>query len=70
MARQAAERASVLVLRAWLEPHGPPLRVRITGRVDVQAAEDTSVTVAGAEAASKLVRDWLLRLEARSTIIE
>jgi hypothetical protein len=70
MAGQAAERASVLVLNAWLEPHGPPLRVRITGRVDVHAAEDTSVTVAGAEDASKIVHDWLVQLENPSAMPE
>jgi hypothetical protein len=51
-----------------MEPHGPPLRVRITGRLDVHATDETSVTVAGAEVASKLVRDWLLRLEGAPAI--
>jgi hypothetical protein len=58
-----AERTGVLVLSAWLEPDGPPLRVRITGRLGVDAREETSVTVAGAHAASEIVREWLVRLE-------
>jgi hypothetical protein len=63
VANQDAERSAILVLNAWLEVHGPPLRVRITGRIGVDATEETSVTVAGTEAASEIVRDWLVRLE-------
>jgi hypothetical protein len=67
---QEAERTGVLVLRAWIEPHGPPLRVRITGRLDVHAADETSVTVAGAEVASRIVHDWLLQLEQPTAVAE
>jgi hypothetical protein len=63
VANQDVERSGILVLNAWLEMHGPPLRVRITGRLGVDAAEETSITVAGAEAASAIVHEWLVRLE-------
>jgi hypothetical protein len=67
VASQEAERTGVLVLRAWVEAHGPPLRVRITGRLDVHAPDETSVTVAGAEVASQIVHEWLLRFESPQT---
>jgi hypothetical protein len=63
VASEEAERTGVLVVSAWLESHGPPLRVRITGRLGLEASEETSVVVAGAEAASGVVRDWLVQLE-------
>ena len=68
--RLEAERTGVLVLRAWLEPDGPPVRVRLTGRLDVRSTDETSVTVAGAGAASKIVHDWLLLLERAPTVVE
>jgi hypothetical protein len=63
VASEKAERTGVLVVSAWLEPDGPPLRVRITGRLGVDAPEESSVVVAGAEAATGVVRDWLVSLE-------
>ena len=63
MTDQDAERSGILVLNAWLEVHGPPLRVRITGRLGVDPDDETSVTVAGAEAAAEIVHDWLTQLE-------
>jgi hypothetical protein len=63
VASEESERTGVLVVSAWLESHGPPLRVRITGRLGLDADEETSVVVAGAEEASGIVRDWLVRLE-------
>lgn len=57
------ERTGVLVLRAWLEQHGAPLRVRITERLELLSAEERSRTVVGADAAAEAVRDWLLHLE-------
>jgi hypothetical protein len=57
------ERTSVLVLRAWLEPGDTPVRVRITERKDLRAAEERSWVVVGAETASSAVRAWLLELE-------
>lgn len=57
------ERTGVLVLRAWLEQHGAPLRVRITERLELLTADERSTTVVGAEAAATTVRDWLLHLE-------
>jgi hypothetical protein len=57
------ERTSVLVLRAWLEQEGTPVRVRITQRLDLRSSEEQSWVVVGAEAASGAVRAWLLELE-------
>jgi hypothetical protein len=61
------ERTGVLVLKAWLEQQGSPLRVRITERIDLRYSEERSLLVAGAEAASNAVRDWLLRFESESS---
>ena len=66
MAGEAAEerkRTAVLVVSAWTEVGSRLLRARITGRRDVFANEETSVTVAGAETASKVVHDWLVDFE-------
>jgi hypothetical protein len=63
VASEKAERTGVLVVSAWLEPDGPPLRVRITGRLGVDPDGESSVVVAGAEAATGVVRDWLVSLE-------
>jgi hypothetical protein len=59
----SGERTGVLVLTAWLEQRGAPLRVRISERVDVRSTEERSVLVAGAESAAGTVRDWLIRFE-------
>ena len=60
------ERSGALVLKAWLEHKGAPLRVRITERMDLRSSEEQSLFVAGAEAAANAVRDWLLRFESES----
>ena len=57
------ERTGVLVLTAWLEQQGTPLRVRITERTDLRSVEESSRLIVGAEATSSAVRDWLLTLE-------
>lgn len=57
------ERTGLLVLRAWLEPGNTPLRVRITGRMDVRAPGERSWMCVGPEAASSAVRAWLLEFE-------
>jgi hypothetical protein len=66
VADQEVERTGVLVLSAWLEAHGPPLRTRITSHVGLPPAEEASVTVAGVEEATRVVHDWLVELERRS----
>jgi hypothetical protein len=57
------ERTGVVVVRAWKRFGSKPLRARITGRRDVLHDDETSVTVAGAERASQVVRDWLVAFE-------
>ncbi len=51
------------MVRAWKRVGGKLLRARITGRRDVLADEETSITVAGAENASRAVHDWLVAFE-------
>ena len=63
MAQERLERTGVLVVRAWKRVGDKLLRTRITGRRDVLADEETSVTVAGAENASKAVKEWLVAFE-------
>lgn len=61
------ERTGTLVIRAWLESSRSELIARITGRADVLSGEDeTSVTVVGSEAATEVVRDWLVEFEQRT----
>ena len=57
------ERTGVLVVRAWKQVGSLLLRARITGRSDVLVDEETTVTVAGAENASRAVHDWLTAFE-------
>jgi hypothetical protein len=63
----SGERTGVLVLRAWVEQQGSPLRVRITERIDLRSSEERSLLVVGVEAATTAVHDWLLRFESEST---
>lgn len=63
MAQEPRERTGVLVVRAWKRVGGKLLHARITGRRDVLADDETSVTVAGAENASKAVNEWLAAFE-------
>lgn len=57
------ERTGVLVVRSWKRVGSRLLRARITGRLDVLADEETSITVAGAAKASEAVHDWLVAFE-------
>jgi len=59
MAYNAPERTGVLVIRVWVEDHSGPMRARITGRLDVHEGPETTVTAAGAQAATVVVRNWL-----------
>jgi hypothetical protein len=60
---QEEELTGVLVVRAWKRVGTKLLRARITGRRDVLADEETSITVAGADRASEAVHDWLAAFE-------
>ncbi|MGH3247798.1 MAG: hypothetical protein ACRDOI_16585 [Trebonia sp.] len=54
------ERAGALIVRVWLEESGDPkLRIRMVGRLDLEA--DDQVTAAAADIDEMLVyiRDWL-----------
>ena len=53
----------MLVIRAWITRGQPELIARITGRLDVTAEDDTTVTAAGAEAAARIASDWLRAFE-------
>jgi hypothetical protein len=57
------ERTGVIVVRAWKRVGATLLRARVTGRRDLLANEETSVTVAGAAKASEAVHDWLVAFE-------
>jgi hypothetical protein len=59
----SGERTGVLMLTAWLEHRGAPLRVRISERRDVASSETRTVFVADAKSAPGAVRDWLVRFE-------
>lgn len=59
----SGQRTGVLVLTVWLEHQASPLRVRITERIDVRASEEVTLLIAGTEAATAAVRDWLMRFE-------
>ncbi len=61
--REELERTGVLVVRAWKRVGSTLLRARITARRDVLGDEETSITVAGADDASRAVRDWLVAFE-------
>lgn len=63
MGQERLERTGVLVVRAWKRVGGKLLQARITSRRDVLADEETSVTVAGAENASRAVNEWLAAFE-------
>jgi hypothetical protein len=63
VAQNELERTGVLVIRTWKRVGSKLLRARITGRRDVLRGEETSVTVAGAEWASKAVLEWLVAFE-------
>lgn len=62
----SGQRTGVLVLTAWLEHQGSPLRVRITERIDVRASDERTLLIAGAEAAMTAVREWLIRFESEA----
>lgn len=59
----APTRVGVLVIRAWVEPGRRTLVARVTGRQDVEAEEETTVTVTGSEAALAVASDWLAAFE-------
>jgi hypothetical protein len=59
----SGERTGVLVLTAWLERRGAPLRARISERRDVRSCEERSMFVVGAESATSAVSDWLVQFE-------
>jgi hypothetical protein len=57
------ERVGVLVIRAWVEPADGTLVARLSGRTDVLADDETSVTVTGSDAVGQAVYDWLVAFE-------
>ena len=66
MEGDAPERTGVLVIRVWVESGAGPIRARITGRVDVLEGLETTVTVAGAQAAIDVVGEWFEAFARRS----
>jgi hypothetical protein len=67
--RPPSERVGVLVIRAWIEAEDHELRARITGRLDVVNAHETSfVVVVGVDSAADVVREWLEELERGASV--
>jgi len=58
-------RAGVLILRVWLEASGAP-RIRMIGRIDVEADDLDAASAATTEEALVYVRAWLERFAASS----
>jgi hypothetical protein len=56
-------RAGVLLLRVWLEASGA-LRIRMIGRIDVEADDFDAASAATTEEALAYVRAWLERFAA------
>ena len=58
-------RAGALLLRVWLEDSGhPELRIRLVGRLNLDAHDDDSVAVASIDETVAYVRAWLERFAA------
>lgn len=60
--RDPPEKAGALIIRIWLEESGDPkLRIRMIGRLDLEA--DDQVTAVAADIGEMLahIRDWLER---------
>jgi hypothetical protein len=56
----AKTRTGLLIIRAWAEPgSSSPLRVQIRLTTDVSLGVERSETLAEADAAIEIVRDWL-----------
>jgi len=63
MPDQGSERTGVLVIRAWVSAEQRGLIARITSRLDVQKQAETSQTVVGAEAVTRIAGEWLSAFE-------
>ena len=63
MPDQGSERTGVLVIRAWVSPEQRGPIARITGRMDVQKPAETSQTVVGVEAVTRVAREWMSAFE-------
>ena len=55
----------MLVIRVWRERASGRLVARISGRADVLVDDETSVTVTGSAAVSRVVDEWLDEFERR-----
>ena len=60
--RDPPERAGALIIRVWLEESGDPkLRIRMVGRLDLDADEQVTAVAADIDEMLAHIRDWLVR---------
>jgi hypothetical protein len=60
--RHPPEKAGTLIVRAWLEESGDPrLRLRMVGRLDLEADEHVTAVAADIDEMLSHIRDWLER---------
>lgn len=56
------ERAGALIIRVWLEESGDPrLRIRMVGRLDLDADDQVTAAASDIDEMLAYVRDWLER---------
>jgi hypothetical protein len=56
------EKAGALILRVWLEESGDPkLRIRMLGRLDLEADDQVTAVAADIDEMLAHIRDWLER---------
>jgi hypothetical protein len=60
--RDPPEKAGALIVRAWLEESGDPkLRIRMVGRLDLEADDQVTAVTADIDEMLAYIRDWLER---------
>jgi hypothetical protein len=60
--RDHPERAGALIIRVWLEEFGDPrLRIRMIGRLDLEADDHVTAVAADIDEMLAHIRDWLER---------
>jgi hypothetical protein len=56
------EKAGALIVRVWLEESGDPrLRIRMVGRLDLEADDQVTAAAANIDEMLVYIRDWLER---------
>jgi hypothetical protein len=60
--RDPPEKAGALIIRVWLEEAGDPkLRIRMVGRLDLEADDQVTAVAADIDGMLAHIRDWLER---------